>query len=101
MRTSGKSGLTVLVPAYNEASTIADTIRSIQDQIVPADEILVIDDCSSDNTADIARSLGVTVMQPPKNTGSKAGAQNFALHHGHRCGYHTCTRRHPEASSCT
>jgi biofilm PGA synthesis N-glycosyltransferase PgaC len=79
MKTSGKSDLTVLVPAYNEASTIADTIRSIQGQIVPPDEILVIDDCSSDNTADIARSLGVTVMRPPTNTGSKAGAQNFAL----------------------
>jgi biofilm PGA synthesis N-glycosyltransferase PgaC len=73
------SGLTVLVPAYNEAESIADTIRSIQAQTVPPDEIIVIDDFSSDNTGQIARSLGVTVIRPPKNTGSKAGAQNFAL----------------------
>lgn len=77
------SGLTVLVPAYNEAESIADTIRSIQNQTVPPDEIIVIDDFSKDNTGDIARSLGVTVLRPPKNTGSKAGAQNFALDYVH------------------
>lgn len=39
----------------------------------------MIDDFSTDNTGDIARALGVTVLRPPQNTGSKAGAQNFAL----------------------
>jgi biofilm PGA synthesis N-glycosyltransferase PgaC len=69
----------VLVPAYNEAETIADTIRSLQAQSLLPEKIIVIDDCSKDNTADIARSLGVTVVRPPQNTGTKAGAQNFAL----------------------
>ena len=73
------SDLTVLVPAYNEASTIADTIRSLKEQTLPATEVIVIDDCSTDNTAEIARSFGVTVVCPPKNTGTKAGAQNFGL----------------------
>lgn len=71
--------LTVLVPAYNEAKSIADTVRSLQNQTVQVQEIVVIDDFSSDNTGDVARALGVTVIRPPKNTGSKAGAQNFAL----------------------
>jgi poly-beta-1,6-N-acetyl-D-glucosamine synthase len=71
--------LTVIVPAYNEASSIADTVRSIQAQTLLPAEIVVVDDCSSDATGDIARSLGVTVRRPPQNTGSKAGAQNFAL----------------------
>jgi biofilm PGA synthesis N-glycosyltransferase PgaC len=71
--------VTVLVPAYNEASSIADTIRSLQAQTLPVAEIIVIDDCSTDDTAAIARALGVRVMHPPQNTGSKAGAQNFAL----------------------
>ena len=74
-----KVSLTIIVPAYNEAANIADTIRSLQNQIIPADEILVVDDFSTDNTGDVARSCGVTVIRPPKNTGSKAGAQNFAL----------------------
>ncbi|MEO7457585.1 MAG: glycosyltransferase [Gemmatimonadaceae bacterium] len=71
--------VTVLVPAYNEAASIADTIRSLQSQTLPAAEIIVIDDCSTDETAAIARSLGVRVMHPPVNTGCKAGAQNFGL----------------------
>jgi cellulose synthase/poly-beta-1,6-N-acetylglucosamine synthase-like glycosyltransferase len=78
LRESGKS-LTVIVPAYNEGACIADTIRSIQSQTVPPAEIIVIDDFSSDNTGEVARQCGVTVLRPPANTGSKAGAQNFAL----------------------
>ncbi len=71
--------LAVLVPAYNEAASIADTIRSLQQQTLGPAEIIVIDDCSTDDTAAVARSLGVTVLRPPRNTGSKAGAQNYAL----------------------
>lgn len=74
-----RTGVTVLIPAYNEAASIADTVRSIQAQTQPVTEIIVIDDFSQDGTGDIARALGVTVVRPPKNTGSKAGAQNFAL----------------------
>ncbi len=73
------SALTVLVPAFNEAASIGDTIRSLQAQTVPPTEIIVVDDCSTDTTGEIARSFGVTVLRPPTNTGSKAGAQNFAL----------------------
>ena len=79
MGTETGSRLTVLVPAYNEASTIADTLRSLGTQTLPPEEVIVIDDCSTDNTSEIARSLGVTVVRPPTNTGSKAGAQNYAL----------------------
>src|SRR5258705_687300 len=71
--------LTVIVPAYNEAASVADTIRSLQAQTAPAREVIVVDDCSTDGTGDVARSLGVTVVRPPRNTGSKAGAQSFAL----------------------
>jgi cellulose synthase/poly-beta-1,6-N-acetylglucosamine synthase-like glycosyltransferase len=71
--------LTVIVPAYNEAETLADTVRSLQRQTVSPDQILVVDDCSTDATAEVAQSLGVTVLRPPENTGSKAGAQSFAL----------------------
>jgi biofilm PGA synthesis N-glycosyltransferase PgaC len=76
---SPSSRLTILVPAYNEGRTVAETIRSLQRQTLMPQEIIVIDDFSSDNTSEVARALGVTVVRPPKNTGSKAGAQNFAL----------------------
>src|ERR687895_999852 len=71
--------LTVIVPAYNEAETLADTVRSLKRQTVSPDKILVVDDCSTDATAEVAESLGVAVLRPPENTGSKAGAQSFAL----------------------
>ncbi|HEY5977314.1 MAG TPA: glycosyltransferase family 2 protein [Solirubrobacterales bacterium] len=71
----------MLVPAYDEADSVGDTIRSLQEQTVVPDRILVIDDCSTDATAEVAGSLGATVLQPPGNTGSKAGAQSFGLAH--------------------
>ncbi len=73
------SRLTVLVPAYNEAESLADTLRSLRNQTLRPEEIIVIDDCSTDATAEVARNEGVTVLRPATNTGSKAGAQNFAL----------------------
>jgi biofilm PGA synthesis N-glycosyltransferase PgaC len=73
------AAVTVIVPAYNEAGTIAETLYSLQQQTVAVREIIVVDDCSTDGTGDIARTLGATVVRPPVNTGSKAGAQNVAL----------------------
>jgi len=73
------SGVTVIIPAYNEAESIAETIQSLRTQTQAPCEIIVIDDCSTDRTGEVARSQGVTVIRPPENTGSKAGAQNFAL----------------------
>ena len=71
--------VTVIVPAFNEAASVADTIRSLQAQTARPREIIVVDDCSTDGTGDVARALGVTVVRAPANTGSKAGAQTFAL----------------------
>ena len=71
--------ITVIVPAYNEAASLADTINSLLDQTLPPSKIIVVDDCSTDATGDVAHDLGVTVVRPPKNTGSKAGAQTYAL----------------------
>ncbi|MGH2400218.1 MAG: glycosyltransferase family 2 protein, partial [bacterium] len=71
--------MTVVIPAYNEAATIAETIRSIQQQTCPPDRIIVVDDCSSDSTGDVARAMGVQVIRPDRNQGTKAQAQNVAL----------------------
>lgn len=76
-----QEGITVILPAYNEAANVGDTIRSLQAQTRLPAEIIVVDDCSTDGTGEVARSLGVKVLRPPENTGSKAGAQNYALAH--------------------
>src|SRR5262249_51399118 len=73
--------LTVIIPAYNEAEFVGDTIRSLLEQTTPPEEIILVDDGSTDGTGDVGRRAGITVIRPPKNTGSKAGAQTFALPH--------------------
>jgi cellulose synthase/poly-beta-1,6-N-acetylglucosamine synthase-like glycosyltransferase len=83
LRTWSGADVTVIVPAYNEAASVADTIRSLQAQTEPPREIIVVDDCSTDDTGDVARGLGATVVRPSSNTGSKAGAQTFGLRHVH------------------
>jgi biofilm PGA synthesis N-glycosyltransferase PgaC len=69
----GGAGVTVIVPAYKEEPTIADTICSLQCQTLQRAEIIVIDDCSTDQTGEVAAALGASVVRPPTNTGSKAG----------------------------
>ncbi|MBB6625732.1 glycosyltransferase [Nocardioides sp. KIGAM211] len=71
--------LTVIVPAYNEAASVAETVHSILAQSTPPARLIVVDDGSTDGTGDLAREAGAEVLTPPANTGSKAGAQNFAL----------------------
>ena len=75
--------LTIIIPAHDERESIGDTLLSLKAQTILAKEIVVVDDCSTDGTGDIAKSLGVTTVRPPNNTGSKAGAQNFALPNVH------------------
>ena len=57
----------VVMPAYNAEKTLKMTL----DAIPPgsADEIILVDDASRDNTADLARSLGLKVVQHVKNLG--------------------------------
>lgn len=81
---SGRPTLTVLIPAYNEAASIADTLESIRAQTQRPDHVIVIDDCSKDGTGEIARGcsgpdLVVTVVRPEKNRGCKASALNYGL----------------------
>ena len=76
-----QSRLTAIVPAYDEADTVAETVTSLRQQTFPPAEILVVDDCSTDATGEVAAAAGARVIRPPANTGSKAGAQSFALDH--------------------
>jgi cellulose synthase/poly-beta-1,6-N-acetylglucosamine synthase-like glycosyltransferase/peptidoglycan/xylan/chitin deacetylase (PgdA/CDA1 family) len=73
--------VSVVVPAYNEAANIAATVRSLLDNDYPRLEIIVVDDGSTDGTADIVERLrlpGVRVIRQA-NAGKPA-----ALNHGIR-----------------
>ncbi|MFM8858198.1 MAG: glycosyltransferase [Actinomycetota bacterium] len=72
--------LTVVIPARNEQAHIADTIESVQRIDWPTVRIIVVDDGSTDGTADILRSFGpsITVLSKSVNEG-KARALNDAI----------------------
>lgn len=68
-----------IVPAHNEEASIADTIKSLQAQTWPVDEIVIVVNNSTDRTAQISRDLGVWVDDLGRLSGRKAAALNHAL----------------------
>ena len=64
--------LSILIPAYNEASSIVQTVeqlRQVMDKISIVYEIIVIDDSSQDGTAGLAEAAGARVIRHPANRG--------------------------------
>jgi glycosyltransferase involved in cell wall biosynthesis len=57
----------VVMPAYNAESTLEATLAEIPDGSV--DEIILVDDCSKDRTVELARDLGLTVVEHEQNLG--------------------------------
>lgn len=68
-----------IVPARNEELSIAETIRSVQQQSEAPDEIIVVVNNTTDNTASVAEAAGATVLILNNNKDKKAGALNYAL----------------------
>lgn len=75
--------ISAYIPAYNNENTIADAIHSLINQAYPLDDIFLIDDGSTDQTASIAQNLGVKVFFNQKNMGrgfTRAKAMELAKH---------------------
>jgi glycosyltransferase involved in cell wall biosynthesis len=70
--------LTVYIPCYNAEKYVGDTIKSLLDQSYPPDEILVIDDGSTDETAEIVSKYAVRLIRHDRNRGL-AAARNTAF----------------------
>lgn len=62
----------VIIPAFNEERTIAGIISVVR-QVPFIDEIIVVNDGSTDNTAKVSEASGVRVISLPENVG-KGGA---------------------------
>ncbi|MGW5669144.1 glycosyltransferase [Micromonospora sp. NPDC003776] len=72
--------VSVIVPAYNEQAGIVATVRSLAANDHPGIEVIVVDDGSTDGTADLVESLGldgVRVIRKPN--GGKATALNTGI----------------------
>lgn len=73
--------ISILIPCHNEESSVAATIQSCLDQSRPADEIIVVNDGSTDRTADILVDFGeqIKVITISTATGNKSHAQEYGL----------------------
>lgn len=72
--------VSVIVPVYNGGRTLALCLRSVAAQTYAPVEVIVVDDDSTDASADIARSLGATVLRTPANSGQSV-ARNLGARH--------------------
>ncbi len=65
--------LAVCIPAYNAANLLPRLLRSVNAQTLPFDEVLVHDDCSTDDTAKVAAQFEARVIRSSQNVGCSAG----------------------------
>lgn len=77
----------VVMPAWNEAETVGNTVREVLSLNEPYD-VLVVNDGSTDSTAAVASEAGATVLQLPFNLGV-GGAMRAGFKYAVRMGYDT------------
>lgn len=76
----------IIVPAWNEARNVGNTVREILGRFVEYD-IVVVDDGSTDHTAQVAREAGARVLVLPFNMGVGGAMRTgftFAQRHGYQ-----------------
>ena len=71
----GKTEVSIIIPAYNEAQSIGDVIKKIK-MLYPDFEIIVTNDGSTDDTAAVAKDAGALVYSHPYNIGNGAAVKS-------------------------
>ncbi|MCX5578132.1 glycosyltransferase family 2 protein [Kaistia terrae] len=85
MKSATSSRVSVVIPAFNAEAYLAEAVASVLEQTVPATEIILVDDGSTDGTGDIARSVAAVTYVRQANAGVAA-----ALNHGARIASGDC-----------
>jgi len=75
----------LIVPAFNEARKLPDVMADLAEH-APWADVVVVDDCSTDNTSEVAEGLGATVLRLPCNLGV-GGAMQTGYLYAHERGY--------------
>jgi len=73
--------VSIIMPSYNTARYISDSIKSVQAQTHTNWELLIVDDCSTDDSVAVIRSFAdprIILLQNEKNSGA-AISRNYAL----------------------
>jgi glycosyltransferase involved in cell wall biosynthesis len=79
------SAFLAVVPAHNEAASVANVVRSLYER-APGFDVVVVDDGSTDDTARRAWEAGARVLRLPFNLGIGGAVQTgfvYALEHGY------------------
>lgn len=72
------NSVSVIIPAFNEEEPIGGVVREVSATKIPAD-IIVVDNCSTDQTANRAREAGARVVKAPRGYGRACAAGVAAL----------------------
>jgi len=72
-----ESPVSVVIPAKNEAATIGELVAGLR-RILPGSEVIVVDDGSSDDTAQRAQAAGARVIRHPVSRGNGAAIKSGA-----------------------
>jgi len=83
------SKIAIIIPAYNEEKNIGSVLKNIPINISNKLEVIVVDDGSNDNTAEIARNYNAKVIKHEKNQGNGAAT---------RTGLNYCKELNPDAA---
>jgi glycosyltransferase involved in cell wall biosynthesis len=70
-----KLDISIIIPAYNESETIGLVVGKIR-KMYPLFEVIVVNDGSRDNTADVAKKAGAVVYNHPYNIGNGAAIKS-------------------------
>lgn len=73
-----RPSLAICIPAYNAAEYLPKLFSSIEKQIPSFDEVLLYNDCSTDNTVEIVKKLDVKVVNGKVNKGCSFGKNELA-----------------------
>jgi len=73
--------IAIIIPCYNSAPYIAETIASVLAQSSPADEVLVIDDGSTDDSAAIIGQYAGSITLLSQSNAGVSAARNHGLRH--------------------
>lgn len=71
--------ISVVIPAFNAEKHIARTIKSVLEQTLSPNEIIIVDDGSSDNTAQAVRSFGNKVILIEQENAGASAARNTGI----------------------
>jgi len=70
--------ISVVIPAYNAERFLPRCLTSVFAQTLPPDEVIVVDDGSTDKTSEVAAALGARVVK--QKNGGQAAARNAGIH---------------------